>query len=245
MPAFFVSSSDIRETQITLTGDLCHHVRASLRVKPGEDLWLTDEQRRRYRVRVTHVSQQAVTTEILEQRQGPVETGPPLLLAQALLKGDHMDWVVQKASELGVRTILPLVSRHGVVRPQSDRIAAQVARWQRIATEAAQQSEQWQPPQVLEPLESRRFFSTHKATCSLLLAERHEATALARIPLPSLSSEQLTVIIGPEGGWAEEEIALALAQHCQAVSLGSCILRAGTAAVAALSIVQSRLGRLG
>ena len=146
MPAFFVSSLDIRETQITLTGDLCHHVRASLRVKPGEDLWLTHEQRRRYRVRVTHVSQQAVMTEILEQRLGPVETGPPLLLAQALLKGDHMDWVVQKASELGVRTILPLVSRHGVVRPQPDRIAAQVARWQRIATEAAQQSEQWQPP---------------------------------------------------------------------------------------------------
>ena len=77
MPAFFVSSLDIRETQITLTGDLCHHVRASLRVKPGEDLWLTDEQRRRYRVRVTHVSQQAVMTEILEQRLGPVETGPP------------------------------------------------------------------------------------------------------------------------------------------------------------------------
>ena len=245
MPAFFASPLHIRETQITLTGDLCHHVRASLLVKPGEDLWLTDEQRRRYRVRVTHVSQQAVMTEILEQRLGPVETGPPLLLAQALLKGDHMDWVVQKASELGVRTILPLVSRHGVVRPQPDRIAAQVARWQRIATEAAQQSEQWQPPEVLEPLESRRFFSTHKATCSLLLAERHEAAALARIPLPSLPSEQLTVMIGPEGGWAEEEITLALAQQCQAVSLGSCILRADTAAVTALSIVQSRLGRLG
>ncbi len=245
MPAFFVSSSDIRETQITLTGDLCHHLRASLRVKPGEDLWFTDERRRRYRVRVMQVAQQAITAEILEQRQGPVETGPPLLLAQALLKGDHMDWVVQKASELGVRTILPLISRHGIVRPQTDRIAAQVARWQRIATEAAQQSEQWQPPQVLEPLESRRFFSTHNATCSLLLAERLEALALARVPLPSLPSEQICVIIGPEGGWAEEEIALALAERCQAVSLGECILRADTAAVTALGIVQSRLGRLG
>ncbi|MEK6801891.1 MAG: RsmE family RNA methyltransferase [Nitrospirota bacterium] len=245
MPAFFISSSDIRESRITLTGDLCHHLRASLRVKPGENLRLTDERRRRYHVRVLQVAQQVVTAEILEQRQGPVETGPPLLLAQALLKGDHMDWVVQKASELGVRTILPLISRHGVVRPQPDRIAAQVARWQRIATEAAQQSEQWQPPEVLEPLESRRYFSTHKATRSLLLAERHEAAALARIPLPSLPSEQLTVIIGPEGGWAEEEIALALSQNCQAVSLGECILRADTAAVTALSIVQSRLGRLG
>ena len=245
MPAFFISSSDIHGTELTLTGELCHHLRASLRVKAGELLWLTDERRRRYHVRVTLLAQQALTTEILECRQGPAETAPSVLLAQALLKGDHMDWVVQKASELGVRTILPLISRHGVVRPQPDRIAAQVARWQRIATEAAQQSEQWQPPQVLEPLESRRFFSTHTATCSLLLAERHEAVALARVPLPSLPSEQICVIIGPEGGWAEEEIALALAERCQAVSLGECILRADTAAVTALSIVQSRLGRLG
>jgi len=65
------------------------------------------------------------------------------------------------------------------------------------------------------------------------------------VPLPNLPSEQLTVIIGPEGGWAEDEIALALAQQCQAVSLGECILRADTAAVTALSIVQSRLGCLG
>lgn len=245
MPAFFVSSSDIHGTEITLTGDLYHHLRASLRVKLGECLWLTDELRRRYRVRVSQLLQQALTMEILEQRQGPVETGPPLLLAQALLKGDQMDWVVQKGSELGVRTILPLVSRHSVVRPQPGRIAAQVARWQRIATEAAQQSEQWRPPEVLEPLESGRFFSTHTATCSLLLAERRKGVGLSEVSLPSLSTEHLALIIGPEGGWAEEEVSLALRHHCHAVSLGECILRADTAAVTALSIVQSRLGRLG
>ncbi len=245
MPAFFIPSSDIHGTEITLTGDLCHHLRASLRVKPGEFLWLTDEHRRRYRVRVTELAQQGLTVQILDQLHGPIETGPPLLLAQALLKGDHMDWVVQKASELGVRTILPLVSQHGVVRPQSGRIATQVSRWQRIATEAAQQSEQWQPPHVLEPLDSRRFFSTSTATCSLILAERREALALSRVPLPALLTESLALVIGPEGGWAEEELSLALMQGCHAVSLGTHILRADTAAVTALSIVQSRLGRLG
>jgi 16S rRNA (uracil1498-N3)-methyltransferase len=245
MPAFFIPSSDIHGNEVTLTGDLSHHLRASLRVKTGEFLWLTDDQRKRYRARVTHLTQQSLTAEILEQRLGPTETSPPILLAQALLKGDHMDWVVQKASELGVRTILPLVTRHGVVRPQSDRIAAQVCRWQRIATEAAQQSEQWQPPQVLEPMESHRFFTTSTAACSLLLAERQEAVALGKVPLPSLHTEPLTLTIGPEGGWAEEEVALALAQRFHAVGLGEHILRADTAAVTALSIVQSRLGRLG
>jgi len=245
MPVFFIRSSDIQGSEVALTGDLCHHLRASLRVKSGEFLWLTDEQRIRYRAQVKHAGQQALTVEILEQRQGPVETGPSLLLAQALLKGDHMDWVVQKASELGVRTILPLVSQHCVVRPQPGRIAAQLSRWQRIATEAAQQSEQWQPPLVLEPLESRRYFSTATASRSLILAERREADGLSMVPLPAQPGENLALIIGPEGGWAEEEVLLALSHGFHPVSLGAHILRAETAAVTAVSIVQSRLGRLG
>jgi 16S rRNA (uracil1498-N3)-methyltransferase len=245
MPAFFISSADIHGTKLTLTGELCHHLRASLRVKPGEVLRLTDEHRQRYQVRVSAVAAQGLTAEILESRSGPIDAAPGVLLAQALLKGDHMDWVVQKASELGVHTILPLISRHGVVRPQPERVAAQVARWQRIATEAAQQSEQWEPPQVLEPMESRRFFSSHAATCALLLAERQQTMGLANIPLPALPAETVTLIVGPEGGWAEEELTQAVEGQCRAVSLGEHILRADTAAVTALSIVQSRLGRLG
>lgn len=245
MPAFFISSADIRGTTLTLTGDLCHHLRASLRVKPGEILRVTDEQRQRYQVRVSAVAPQALSAEILDSKPGPVDAAPVVLLAQALLKGDHMDWVVQKASELGVRRILPLISRHGVVRPQPDRVAAQVTRWQRIATEAAQQSEQWQPPVVSDPMESRHFFSGHHATRALLFAERQNTVGLAQVALPTLSSETLALIVGPEGGWAEEELGQALEGDCLAVSLGEHILRADTAAVTALSIVQSRLGRLG
>lgn len=245
MPAFFISSAEIHGTALTLTGELCHHLRASLRVKSGEVLRLTDEHRQRYEVRVSAVAPQALTAEILESRPGPIDTSPRVILAQVILKGDHMDWVVQKASELGVKAVLPLISRHGVVRPQPERVATQVARWQRIATEAAQQSEQWQPPQVLEPLEVRRFFSGHQATTALLLAERQNAVGLANVPLPALPTDTITVIVGPEGGWAEEELSQAVDGQCLAVSLGEHILRADTAAVTALSIVQSRLGRLG
>ena len=245
MPAFFISSTEIHGTELTLTGELCHHLRASLRVKPGEILQLTDEHRQRYQARVRTVTPQGLTAEILAARPGPTDAAPCVLLAQVILKGDHMDWVVQKASELGVRTILPLTSRHGIVRPQPDRVAAQVARWQRIATEAAQQSEQWQPPQVLEPMDVRRLFSNHGATAALLLAERQDALGLAVAPLPTHPTDTITLMIGPEGGWAEEELSQAVEGRCRAVSLGESILRADTAAVAALSIVQSRLGRLG
>lgn len=245
MPAFFISSSQIRNQEVTLTGDLCHHLRASLRVKPGEILRLTDEHRQRYQVRVSAVTPHTLAAEILDCRPGPIERAPRVILAQALLKGDHMDWVVQKASELGVHTILPLIARHGVVRPQPTRVAAQVARWQRIATEAAQQSEQWQPPQISEPMESRHVLSGHAAPCVLLLAERQNSPGLAAAPLPTLATDTITLLVGPEGGWAEEELSQAIEGTCIAVSLGEHILRADTAAVTALSIVQSRLGRLG
>jgi 16S rRNA (uracil1498-N3)-methyltransferase len=94
-------------------------------------------------------------------------------------------------------------------------------------------------------MESRRFFSSHAATCALLLAERQQTMGLANIPLPALPAETVTLIVGPEGGWAEEELTQAVEGQCRAVSLGEHILRADTAAVTALSIVQSRLGRLG
>ncbi|HVG01470.1 MAG TPA: RsmE family RNA methyltransferase [Nitrospira sp.] len=245
MPAFFIASSDIHGTDITLTGNLCHHLRASLRIRPGEYLWFTDEQRRRYRVTVMEVKPERILARIVDRLDGPVESGPAMLLAQALLKGDHMDWVVQKASELGVRTIVPVIAQHGIVRPQAGRIAAQVSRWQRIAEEAAQQSEQWQAPCILEPMEFRRFIPQAAATTSLILAERRETVGLSTIPLPSLVSESVSLLIGPEGGWAGEEIAMAMAQGSHAVSLGKYILRAETAALAAITIVQSRLGRLG
>ncbi|MGC3976281.1 MAG: RsmE family RNA methyltransferase [Nitrospira sp.] len=245
MPAFFISSTEIRGTELTLTGELCHHLRASLRVKPGEVLRFTDEHRQRYQARVSTVAPEALTADILESRPGPIDRAPRVILAQVILKGDHMDWVVQKTSELGVTAVFPLTSRHGVVRPQPERVATQVARWQRIATEAAQQSEQWQAPQVSEPLEVRRFFSGLASTTALLLAERQDAVGLANILLPALPTDTITVIVGPEGGWAEEELSQAREGQCQAVSLGEHILRADTASVAALSIVQSRLGRLG
>jgi 16S rRNA (uracil1498-N3)-methyltransferase len=166
------------------------------------------------------------------------------LLAQALLKSDHMDWVIQKASELGVHTILPLIARRGVVRPRPERVAGQVARWQRIATEAAQQSEQWQPPRVLEPLESDAFLSRPPTSHAFMLTERQTGSGLLDIELPRESSACIALAVGPEGGWTEEERASAR-RALLPVVLGPHILRAETAAISAISILQCRLGRLG
>ena len=245
MPAFFISSSAIHDDLVTMTGDLCHHLRASLRVQIGQTIRLTDERRNRYHARVTEMTHAKLTAHIQDRLHGPDETGPRILLAQALLKGDHMDWIIQKATELGVHGIVPLITHRGVVRPQATRLAGQVSRWQRIALEAAQQSEQWHIPDIEPPRGSRQFLMEKVAPLKLMLVERAESESLRTLPLGSDPQDALVVAIGPEGGWSPDELTLAGEQGFRSVTLGPGILRSDTASLAALTILQSRAGKLG
>lgn len=165
-----------------------------------------------------------------------------------------MDWVIQKATELGVAGVIPLLSARVIVRPRTGRLPAQVARWQRIALEAAQQSEQWAVPSVSPPQNLTEFLARHcPDSHRLFLTERATGQApdlgpgqaLTKVPLPSGSRPGLVIVVGPEGGWTQEERDRASAAGWTAVTLGPRILRAETAALAALSVLQSRLGELG
>ncbi|MGH7257840.1 MAG: 16S rRNA (uracil(1498)-N(3))-methyltransferase [Nitrospiraceae bacterium] len=245
MPAFFISSSTIHGDLVTMTGDLCHHLRASLRVQIGQTVWLTDERRNRYHARVTEMTHTDLTAHIQDRLRGPDETSPRILLAQALLKGEHMDWIVQKATELGVYGIVPLITHRGVVRPQATRISGQVSRWQRIALEAAQQSEQWHIPDIEPPCGSRQFFMEKVAPLKLMLVERAEGESFRTLPLDSDPQDTIVVAIGPEGGWSRDELTVAGEQGFRSTTLGPGILRSETASLAALTMLQSRLGKLG
>ena len=246
MPVFFINSAHVSHGQVTITGPLCDHLRGSLRLAEGEPFWVGDELRRRHLVRADRVSRHAIVGTIVEARLGPAPSEAPVTLAQTILKGDRMDWAIQKATELGVAGLVPLVAEQGIVRPRPSRSEAQRERWQRIALEAAQQSERWDVPTLASPCEADRFFSaaTGKET-KLILSERREEIGLQRIPLPEVTRTGIIVAVGPEGGWRQDELALAIRQGFVPVTLGPRILRAETAAVAALSILQSRLGELG
>lgn len=247
MPVFFLPPDLITPPIVTITGELLTHVRDSLRMTVGERLLIADGQGRRYRTEVTAVTKQAVVARILETVTAPVAQAPSLTLAQALLKGEKMDWVIQKATELGVATIVPLRCRHSMVQPKPDRIESQTARWQRIALEAAQQSEQWLVPTVMPPQTMERFSTTVPTSAlRLILMERREtAMNLSTIDLPASPQDSITLLIGPEGGWATEETAEAETRGLVPVTLGPAILRAETAAIVAVGILQHRLGRLG
>ena len=244
MPTFFVASEAIVPPTVRITGSLLHHLRDSLRLQPGERLTLTDDRGQRYRTEIADVTNTALTGRILETLSAPPNTSPTIVLGQSLLKGEKMDWVIQKATELGVDRIAPIVSSHSVVRPKADRIGQQLARWQRIALEAAQQSERWFVPIIDEPVMIAELLTRSKsATSKIVLAERSGGASLTTVALPS-TRDELWLLIGPEGGWDADELGQVLEQGYSAVTLGPRILRAETAAIAAISVLQSRLGGL-
>jgi 16S rRNA (uracil1498-N3)-methyltransferase len=246
MSTFFVDSGAITPPTIRITGELLHHLRNSLRLQPGETLTLNDACGTRYRVEVTHVSSQAIESRIIGRQVGPTDRTSPIVLGQALIKGDKMDWVIQKATELGVATIVPIYSLHSVIKPNPERLDHQRARWNRIARDAAQQSERWTIPTITNPLhlgETCRQFAV--SPLKGILVERSSGSSLATIPLPRDPQQPIVLLVGPEGGWAANEQSLAQEQGFLPLSLGPRILRAETAAIAALSILQSRLDELG
>jgi 16S rRNA (uracil1498-N3)-methyltransferase len=248
MPVYFINSTQVADGTVTITGPLCDHLRGSLRVSPGEELWLADDRRRRYRMQVESADRGAVTGRILEERQGPPPSACRLVLGQALLKGERMDWLIQKATELGVAGILPLVTARTIVRPVTGRTDKQQQRWQAIALEAAQQSERWDLPEISPPIAHSDFLSREVLSAvKLILAERGEGTSLGSLALTSAGQGPSSIVlaVGPEGGWSDEEVAQALAAGFLPVTLGKRILRAETAALASLSVIQSRLGELG
>jgi 16S rRNA (uracil1498-N3)-methyltransferase len=245
MPVFFLPPQSIVPPTVSVTGEVLTHVRDSLRVRVGDTFLVGDRLGRRHRVRVTGITKHELTGRILESFVQPPPRTPSLLLGQALLKGDRMDWVIQKATELGALAVLPLQTCHSVVQPKADRLDAQVARWQRIALEAAQQSEQWTVPTVAVPQPFADYCATAPGSLRIILTERREGCgSLGQLALPATPDASIAVAVGPEGGWTQEETAMAEQAGFLPVTLGPIILRAETAAITAIAILQHRLGGL-
>ena len=246
MPTFFVAADSVVPPTVRITDPLLHHLRQSLRLQPGEPLTVTDDSGRRYRTQISEITARHLTAQILETTTAPPKTSPSIVLAQALLKGEKMDWIIQKATELGVDRIAPVVTTHGVVKPRAERLDHQRARWQRIALEAAQQCERWSVPTIDEPATLSQVMTGYDtAGTKLLLAERSSGASLTDIA-PGLGAEHtVLLVVGPEGGWDKEELRLAQERGCQAITMGKNILRAETAALAAISVLQARFGELG
>lgn len=235
-PRFFISQEQIKGNEIFVTGDDVRHILTVLRMRPGDELLLLDGKGREYTVRITSTGKSEITTEILSAHEREIR--PPFItLCQGIPKADKMDWIVQKATELGVSSIIPLVTERTVVRIRDQE--RRIARWQKIVREAAMQSNRADIPSIGRIVSFKDFLPTldFRPRTLLLLpweeATRHIKTVLRRDVLP----ENIFVFIGPEGGFTAEEARAAEETGAEVVSLGSNILRTETAAVAVLSMI--------
>ncbi len=246
MPVFFIQSRQIRDHTVTIDPPLHFHLVKSLRIRKGEHLWVGDEQRIRYRVRIDRLDARSIQASILETVHAPPPPSASVVLAQAMLKGDRMNWVMQKATELGVATMIPLLTARVIVRPPAYRMHTMRERWQRITTEAAEQSEQWSPPRVTEPMTLPALFEhVSDAALRCTLIARGATHGFRELHLDPLFQGTMVLAVGPEGGWTTEESLAFTERRFHSVSLGDGILRSETAPLAALTILQYRLGNLG
>lgn len=241
MPVYFIESNRIDRDRVEIDGALAHHLRNVLRVRPGEPLVLVDEHRRSHRAIVTTLNRGALTARIETTEPAPPPPRPRVLLAQALLKGKKMDWVIQKATELGASAIYPVITDRTIARPDDERGAHRHERWRRIALEAAQQSGRLDLPEISEPRPLAALLAAPPpADLGLVLWER-DAPPL-KATLAAADPTSLLVFVGPEGGLGPIEVERARTAGLVPASLGAAILRSETAALSVLSMLLYEFG---
>jgi 16S rRNA (uracil1498-N3)-methyltransferase len=235
-PRFFITPDQVREPSILVMGEDVRHIRTVLRKGPGDLLTLLDGVGMEYTVRIKTIERSEIDTEIINRKERKT-TSPVVILGQGLPKSDKMDWIVQKATELGVSSIVPLVTERTIVKIKDEE--KRVARWQKICREAAMQSDRPDIPMVEMIRPFRDFiFSLDPGPQTLLLFPWEEGTRPVKEVLQGKQGiEKVIVLIGPEGGFSQAEAESARAKGFHLVSLGPTILRTETAAIAVLSMI--------
>jgi 16S rRNA (uracil1498-N3)-methyltransferase len=229
-------ADEFSENQAALTGAHAEHLVRVLRVRVGQEFDISTGVDVR-RGRVTGVSQDRVEFELGERV--PAVSIPNVTLVLSIFKFDRMEWAVEKCSELGVARIVPVTAR----RTEAHLAAAAVKRWerwQRIAAQAAEQSRRSAPPEISQPVKFKEALALPGQT-RIVLAEGEQQRMLDGRLVSPASNAAVVLAIGPEGGWAGAEIDLFRQAGWVPASLGPTILRAETAAIAAVAVVISRL----
>ncbi len=242
MYQFFVEDSQVGKDFITITGADVNHIKNVLRMKPGEDVRISSQGGHDYACRVLEVADTFVQLTILDDQIESTELANPVFLFQALPKGDRMEYVVQKAVELGVHEIIPVAMKYCVVKLDEKKAQAKVRRWQAIAQSAAKQSKRSRVP-VIRPVMDFASAALYamECDCRLVPYENECGMQAAAKALGSIRrGESISVMIGPEGGFAPEEIE-ALRDKMQVISLGRRILRTDTAAAVMLAALMLRI----
>ncbi|MGH2541395.1 MAG: 16S rRNA (uracil(1498)-N(3))-methyltransferase [Ardenticatenaceae bacterium] len=245
MHRFFISPELIEGSEVLFPSDLAHQISRVLRLREDDRVVILDNSDMEREVRLHSFSKRAVrgTVEALRQNRGEPRTY--ITLYMALLKGKKLDVVFQKGTELGASRFVPLVTQRSVVGFVEDLSDARLDRWQAIVREAAEQSGRGRLPEVVDPLLFDVALAQARTSQGVTLIpweKGGKSLKSALRPVEGRRPERINLFIGPEGGFEEDEILTARAYGAIPVTLGPRILRAETAAIAALAAILYELG---
>jgi 16S rRNA (uracil1498-N3)-methyltransferase len=248
MRRFFIEPENISGSTAVLTGTEARHISTVLRLSQAAVITLFDGSGSYYEAQITRISPARVETKILSITpyiDAATDVRPALHLAVGLLKGKKMDFIIQKCTELGVEGVYPFRSEYCAVH---DAAAERLSRWHKIALEACKQCNRPKPPSITAPQDLGRLLSmSGKAGYDLKVIFWENQIGQKTMREIFAASEKIgsvMTVIGPEGGFSSDEIAQAVDAGFKAVTMGQRILRAETAAIAAVAVIQHELGNL-
>ena len=242
MHRFFVNSDSITDNHVKITGDDAEQIRKVLRIREGEEIAVLDRLGWEYRVQLKEIKKGHVTGEIIFKDFKSEDTKIKIVLGQGIPKGEKMDFIIQKATELGVHEIVPLKLERCVVRIKDEGLE-KIKRWQRIAKESSEQSLRRFIPSINTIYDLRQFCDKYKNTdLKIVFYEEEEKRGLRNLLSGKGEVKSISVIVGPEGGLSSEEIEIANSYGFISAGLGQRILRTDTVALTAISILQFSYG---
>lgn len=245
MARFFVPKKKLRDNRGLIDGQELAHLKKVLRLVPGDYITVFDDSGWEHEAVVRRLSADQGEIEIIKSYEAGRESPLQITLGFGLTRGEKMDFVVEKATELGVQTMAPFTSAFSVPKFDARKIAARTARWEKIALSATKQCGRTRVPEIL-PLCEFETWVKHDGgeTLKLLFWENEQHQSLHEAHEKYSQKKSVLLAIGPEGGFGAQEAELAKSHGFEPIQIGRRILRAETAAVAALSLVQFLWGDL-
>jgi len=246
MPQFFISHEKIKGGRVYITGPDVNHITRVLRLGPGDCVTVLNGRGGAYEVVIEKAGREEVICAVT--RELTVRVAPPLrvTLVQGIPRGDKMDLIVQKGTELGMSKIIPLICQRVVVKLEGDRAARRRERWQRIALEAAKQCRRPDVPEVGEPVDWDGVLAgLPPGAAAVIPWEEESIDSIKGYLLRSGPKEEIFVFIGPEGGFSPVEVERAREAGVRPVTLGPRILRTETVGLAVLAMILYQWGDLG
>lgn len=247
MYKFFVPSENIIDKIVTITGDDVKHIYKVLRLQPGEKICINNCSGQEYLGEITCIDKKEVKANILEKMDINNDSPIDVTIYQGLPKASKMDLIVQKNTELGVKSITPIITERVVVKGDLKEYK-KLDRWNRIALEACKQCKRSSIPKINKPIEFTQFLEELKKFDLIIVPyENQKGYGIKKLveDIKKDNIKKVAIIIGPEGGFEEIEISMLKELGANIITLGPRILRTETAGFTCLSLIMYELGDLG